>query len=139
MRRQTVFLLVLFVVGLALAAGCRDDAKPEAALQNFLTALRRADGEATWNALSKQSRSGLEAFWQAKAPAGSASRPVKEVLFESGLMRTMREVVRVEVVTQSGGKAVLELVDDADEKQQLRLVLEDGSWKIDLDLPKPRA
>lgn len=139
MRRHTLSLLILAVVGWTLCAGCRDDARPETALQSFLSALRRGDTEATWNAFSKQTQSGLEAFWQAKAPPGSAGRPVKEALFESGLVRTMREVVRVEVLTQSGGKAVLEIVDDADEKQQLRMVLEEGRWKVDLDLPKPRA
>jgi hypothetical protein len=139
MRRRTLCLLVLAVVSWALGAGCRDGARPETALQSFLSALRRGDTEATWNAFSKQTQTGLEAFWQTKAPPGSAGRPVKEMLFESGLVRTMREVVRVEVLTQSGGKAVLEIVDEADEKQQLRMVLEDGSWKVDLDLPKPKA
>ena len=138
MRRQTVILLLLAVVGLAPAA-CRDEARPESALQVFLSALRRSDTEATWNAFSKKTRADLEAFWQAKAPPGSAGRPVREVLFESGLVRGMREVVRVDVITQSGGKAVLELVDDNDEKQQLRMVLEDGGWKVDFDLPKPRT
>ncbi|MBN2357826.1 MAG: DUF4878 domain-containing protein [Deltaproteobacteria bacterium] len=139
MRRRILPSLLLAVVGLALAVGCRGGSDPEAALQGFLSALRRGDAEAAWNGFSRQTRDGLEAFWQAKAPPGSARRPVKEVLFESGLVRTMREVVRVEVITQSGGKAVLELIDDADEKQQLRMVLEDGGWKVDLDLPKPRA
>jgi len=131
-------MIFAFVV-IALVGGCRDDMRPEAALQSFLSALRRGDTEATWNSFSKQTRDGLEAFWQAKAPPGSARRPVKDALFESGLVRNLREVVRVEVITQSGGKAVLELVDDTDEKQQLRMVLEDGGWKVDFDLPKPRT
>ncbi len=139
MRRQTLAALLLGALALALVVGCRDDSRPEPALQNFLSALRRGDTDATWACFSKQTQSGLEAFWQAKAPPGAASRPVKDVLFENGLVRAMREVVRIEVLTQSGGKAVLEIVDDSDEKQQLRMVLEDGRWKIDLDLPKPKA
>ena len=49
----------------------------------------------------------------------------------------MREILYVDVLTQSGGRAVLEIVDENEEKQQVTMVMEEGRWRVELPIPSP--
>jgi len=130
LRFSTLFLLAL----LALAPGCRRET-PEAAFKAFVTAVRAGDRDVAWDAFSKQTRGALESYLAQQRGPGSPERPAKDVLFDGQLLSSMREILYVDVLTQSGGRAVLEIVDENEEKQQVTMVLEDERWRVELPIP----
>jgi len=132
--RLLLSLLTLAVV----VAGCRGET-PEAAFKAFVSAIRSGDRDAAWDAFSQQTRSALQDYLERQRLPGAASRPAKDVLFDTQLLSSMREILYIDVLTQSGGRAVLQIVDEQEEKQQVTMVLEEGHWRVELALPSPGA
>lgn len=127
LRRHLALLLLLFVVA------CKG-ATPEDAFRAFTLALSKGEHARAWELFSADTRAQLEGRLQAQQLTGDR-QPAHAVLFERGLLRASREIVGIEVLTQSGGRAVLRVSDEEGEQQQVTMVLEDGAWKVHLELP----
>jgi hypothetical protein len=127
LRRHLALLLLLLVVA------CKDD-KPEDAFRAFTLALSKGEHARAWELFSADTRTRLDALVGAQRLAAD-KEPAHAVLFERGLLRASREIVNIEVLTQSGGRAVLRVSDEEGEQQQVTMLLEDGAWKVHLDLP----
>lgn len=135
---RTAHPIVVLAIALALLAQACRGPSPEQGFDAFLLALRTEDAEAAWAALSLETRDRLEAALADSPGPDSAQIPASQQLFKRGLLRAMREVTRVDVVHRSGDRATLEVTDEAGEKQQVQMILEQGRWRLRLDLPSPR-
>ena len=129
MKSRHHFALWLLLFALA----CKDD-KPEDAFRAFTLALSKGEHARAWEMFSADTRKQLDARIQAQHLGGDR-QPSHAVLFERGLIRATREIVGIEVLTQSGGRAVLRVSDEEGEQQQVTMLLEDGTWKVHLELP----
>lgn len=135
-HRPFVLAAAALLACAALGPGCRGDT-PEAAFKAFITAVRAGDRDAAWEAFSKKTQRALEAYLGQQRPPGAPVRAAKDELFDSQLLMSLREILYIDVLTQSGGRAVLEIVDENEEKQQVTMVLEEGRWCLELPVPAP--
>jgi hypothetical protein len=119
---------------LLLAAVACQDRGPEDAFRAFTLALSKGEHARAWELFSADTRQALDTQLRAQHLV-SDRQPAHAVLFERGLLRSSREIVGIEVLTQSGGRAVLRVSDEEGEQQQVTMVLEDGAWKVHLELP----
>lgn len=113
MRRRR---LVLFLSAIIMA-GCGSAAvhSPRSALAQLGTALRDGDAERTWAMLDADARRGRDA--QGHASLFAANRDELRDVGQSVLRTADRAGVRATVRLASG--------------EQVRLVLEDGAWRIE--------
>jgi hypothetical protein len=127
----------LYPLFLLVFLGACQRESPEAAFDAFYKALRRGDVDGTWLGFSEQTQKKLEDYLAANSPPGVEKKSARARLLDEKLVRASRQIVRVEPLTQSAGKAVLEVTDDIGEKQQVRMVFENKAWRVDIDLPSP--
>lgn len=103
---------------------------------SFVAALRNGETEKAWNYFCPNTQKQLTDLLAKATPSGAKPQPPQKMLFEGGLFKNMREITRVEVLTQSKGRAVLQVVDETEAKQQLTMVLEQEKWCLQLELPQ---
>ncbi|MFH1808235.1 MAG: hypothetical protein ABIJ09_05805 [Pseudomonadota bacterium] len=120
-----------------LALACSEDS-PEKAFRAFTLAVSKGEHARAWDLFSVDTRTRLDSMIRAQDPSAKGDQ-VHEVLFQRGLLRATREIVGIEVLTQSRGRAVLRVSDEEGEQQQVTMVLEDGAWKLLLELPENPA
>jgi limonene-1,2-epoxide hydrolase len=115
-----------------VAAGvgaCRRD-DPVSAARAFLDAVQRQDHAAVYGALAAPGRRAVDdAVAAAPAVAGNPRAAAFQELFQQG---AGRRVLAVELVRRDGDNAVVKLTDTNYQPQEVRLVKEDGTWRISL-------
>ena len=131
-------LILVAALGLHALWGCPDNA-PERAFDVFYRALQRGDVDTAWASLSQRTRTALEGVVARATPPGAVSRPAQQVLFEQGMLAPMREILSVQVLNRAGEQATLQVEDEAEQKQQITMVLEQGEWRVVLPVPESGA
>jgi hypothetical protein len=142
-RRSTVAAIASALAAMALAAGiagrgCRvNDPGPEAAVRDKLQAAKTDDRDAVYELLSPATRDQLTTLaGRATDLVGAAVRYSAKDMISIGTSEGIAPPTDVTVVSESGDRAVVEVVSPAG-RAQLELVKNDGHWLI--DLPQYRA
>jgi len=130
----------LALSALLLAACAPRDPPPDAIYRAFVRAAVERDGEAGWALLSRASRARLEdRARSAAAGAPGVLAPAGPRLLFGDAAVAVRPVKVIDVLRADAQEAVLRVVDAGGATAELRLVREDGAWKVDLRDPAASA
>ncbi len=115
--------------------GCRNDRPtPEEALRQFLQSLRSRRAKDAWGALSSGSRTKITEL--AKQTAEARGEPVPKehaaALFTELELVALREPESVSVVSPLGNEVMLRVSVKGGQTANIRMVLEESRWKVDL-------
>lgn len=104
---------------------------PVEAFRSFQASLKRGDGKAAWEALSRDSRGRLEARMRevAAASGGVVPEDAAGAALASGFKFEPADEVTVK--EQRDDTAVLRVKAKSGEREQ-RMVREEGKWRLDL-------
>lgn len=128
MLRKTLF--VIFIVLLAVGAGCKSTAQPSATFKAYFEAQKKKDIPGMKQALSKTSLAMMEA--SAKQQQLTLDKMIANQLENPSAKIDKMPETRNEKVT--GDNATLELHnEDSNRWDTMYFVKEDGVWKIALD------
>ena len=128
MLRKTLF--VIFIVLLAVAAGCKSTPQPSATFKAYFEAQKKKDIPGMKQALSKTSLAMMEA--SAKQQQLTLDKMIANQLENPSAKIDKMPETRNEKIT--GDTATLELQnEDANRWDTMYFVKEDGVWKIALD------
>ena len=126
--------LILFGIVLAIV-GCHhaqaDD--PAETYRDFAAAEAQGQYSAAWSLLSSATQKELtdQAKAIAKARGQTAPEDGRELAFAGSLQYT-REITAVDVQSRSGDQATVVVTADGGATQPIRLVREQGVWRVDL-------
>ena len=134
---KLVSLAVVIVVTLSLFLSACASKGPEDSFRAFYVAVARGDAPAMWSHFSEETKAELSVAMAKLDKEGEPAKKPEERIAASGLIRVMREIVSIEVLTQARGQAVIEVLDETGAKQQVHMRLENELWRIQLDLPAP--
>ena len=127
MRLGVLFFLV------AAVGGCQRPKwdTPVDAFRTFQASLKRGDGKAAWEGLSRDTRGRIEARLRAvaKASGGAVPEDAASAALATGLKT--EPVGEVSLKETSGDTAVLR-VQVKDQTREQRMVREEGKWRLDL-------
>lgn len=126
----------IFAVLLALAACAPagvSTSSPAAAWRDFSRAYARADLDAAWSLLSKESQAELTRAAREVAAAERKNPPAdgRRFAFLNGTPFP-RAVRKLEVVEEQESRALVEVVDDAGARRVVLVVKEGAGWRVDL-------
>ncbi len=129
MRWQAITHFVLF----ALACHKAPPA-PEATVQMFLAAVAEHRAEDAWNTLSAPSQDALRRRHRALAEATglTPSNDPAQILFEELALSAGEPPEHINVVSPLGGVVTVRVTSAGEKAAEIRLVRENGVWKIDL-------
>jgi len=122
-----------------LLAGCAPrDPPPDAVYRAFVRAGTERDGEAAWALLSRASQARLEERARAAAArAPGVLAPAGPRLLFGDAAAAVRPVKVIELIRTDAESAVLRVVDAGGAAAEVRLVREEGRWRIELPAPAP--
>jgi hypothetical protein len=123
----------LFLAALASLAACTHHASPDDVFRAFTLAVLSHQPDAAWGMLSKDSQEAMAAETKAAAaasPKGEVPDDPKAFLFgeDVGLARPIQEI---RTIDEANGVAHLS-VTTSEGKHTVKMVLEEGHWKLDL-------
>jgi hypothetical protein len=125
----------LWLLFLSLAA-CARDPGPEAAYRSLARAVADRDADKAWSLLSRDSQKRLDALAReaaARAPGVVPSSGRQILLGDAAL--ASRPLVRVEVASQQGDRAVLRVEAQGGPPREVSMVREGGGWRVELPPP----
>ncbi|MEW5851518.1 MAG: DUF4878 domain-containing protein [Myxococcota bacterium] len=131
MRLSHLLLTALLLT--APLACSRDD--PAATVKTFLTAVEEKDVEKAFGLFSRDSQKALQAYVDQAKLKSQGGDPRKEVLAEAMGAGLQRKILAVEVLKQDETSATVKMTDSNYQTQQMRLVKEDGAWRLTLETP----
>ena len=122
----------LFALLLAAVFGCDPlkSSDPVGAYSAFLRVLERGETERAFKALSKRTRDRLEAQAKAASQASGGTIEAEPSQLAFPLAGRPGNVSDIQLLRREGDSAVLQVTING-QKQELTMVLEDGSWRID--------
>ena len=130
MKAPRIALFLALALG---PAGCHGGGSPDEAFRAFTAAVISRQQDLAWSHLSKESQAAMTAARDkaaALAPKGTVPADPRDLLSgeDVGLARPIDDV---KVVDEKGDVADLEVISGGD-KHAIRMVREDGRWKLDL-------
>lgn len=131
MARASLLPLILLS---ALTWGCNRPKwdTPVDAYLSYARALEKKDVKTAWTALSSQTRETLkERSAEVSRVSGGAVKDMPEALFFGGNFAT-EPVKEVSLVKQEGSVALVSVVPRQGSAREVRMVKEDGGWKLDV-------
>jgi hypothetical protein len=126
-------LPLLLALSLGPFGGCRGREQPDDAFRAFVIAVAAHQEDIAWDHISKDSQKAMSAARDqaaAESPKGTVPADPRDLLFgdDVSLARPLDEI---EVKSQDGDVAHV-LVTTAGVKHDVKMVREDGRWKVDL-------
>lgn len=128
--------VLALVLQLALATGgCRSDRQtPEEALRQFVSDVQNRRAKDAWAAISAQSRAKITEQAEAVAQAAGKKppKPAAMALFSHLELVALRMPESASVVSPLGNQVMLRVSVEGGKTANLKMVLEDNRWKVDL-------
>jgi hypothetical protein len=128
--RSGLLLALAFAVS---ATGCRrpDFTRPVESYLSLTRALQKGDAQTAWNGLSHNTQRILEErSKQISTESGGAVREDPAALF-FGAGYERKPVKEVKILREEGNEATLSVVPEQGSPHEVRMVREDGRWKLD--------
>lgn len=125
--------LGLILVAICALAGCQRPKwdTPVDAFRTFQAALKRGDGKAAWEALSRDSRGRIEARMKEVAAASGGVVPEDAAAAALATGFKLEPADEVTLKESTADTAVLKVKVKSVEREQ-RMVREEGKWRLDL-------
>jgi len=118
---------------LLAGAGCGSASRsPAGAVRAFEEAAREGDLERVVKLLGPRTRARLEADARAASEQAGRRTILPSELLAAGWTPPRFEPDVVREVSRAGGAAVVEVVGERGEREQVAVVREGGSWKVEL-------
>ena len=119
-----------------LLAGCARDPGPDAAYRSLAQAVAERDADKAWSLLSRDSQRRLDALAReaaARAP-GVVAPSGRQILLGDAALAS-RPLARVEVASQEGDRAVLQVEEAGRPPRRVSMVREGRGWRVELPPP----
>jgi hypothetical protein len=130
--RSSLLLLALAALSVA-PLGCHGRESPDDAFRAFTLAVTSRQQDLAWSHLSHESQEAMKASRDkaaALAPKGTVPDDPRDLLSGEDVSLA-RPIDDIKIVDEKGDVANLEVVSGG-EKHPVRMVREDGRWKLDL-------
>jgi hypothetical protein len=127
---KTHLAALLFALALP---GCHGQETPDDAFRAFTLAVSTRQQDIAWSHLSHESQAAMTASLEkarSLAPKGTVPTDPRDLLSGEDVSLA-RPIDDVKIVDEKGDVANLEVISGAD-KHDVRMVREDGHWKLDL-------
>jgi hypothetical protein len=134
MRRVTAaFAGVLAIASVGAGCGGRDDgSNPEAAVRSLIGAARAGDRAAVYARFGPRTRARVDGLLASAQRTGGTRMLRPEDLVTVGWVPPAWEPTGMRLLRRDGAEAEVEVYSASGDRQAIRTVREDKSWKVEL-------